>query len=105
MRRLLLLLAATATLAACRTSAERRPTLAPLRDEGEVFVYLEPAARDRARPDVTLASITAVSADGAEVPLALARPAGTGGGASGRVPWQQLLASGRLPPGSYSALL
>jgi YVTN family beta-propeller protein len=71
--------------------------LPPLEEEGEVYLYLEPFPQEAERLRFTIEAIFAVSSDGREFPL-------TGPlrelKASG-IQRQRLLASGRLPPGSY----
>jgi YVTN family beta-propeller protein len=71
--------------------------LPPLEEEGEVYLYLEPFPQEAERLRFTIEAIFAIGSDGREFPL-------TGPlrelKASG-IQRQRLLASGRLPPGSY----
>ena len=72
--------------------------LPPLEEEGEVYLYLEPFPQEAERLRFTIEAIFAISADGREFPLTvplheLRAP---------DVQRQKLLASGRLPPGSYT---
>ncbi len=66
--------------------------------DGGVYLYLQPLPPEASRLAFTVASVSAVSGDGTAYPLTL-NLAAVGGAASGR---QRLLASGRLPAGSYS---
>lgn len=91
------LLAATTACAALRTGA---PAVRPLEEEGEALVLLLPPSRDAERLTFTLAGVSLVRQDGTEAPLALARTdveVRANGG-------QQLLATGRIPPGDYDAV-
>jgi YVTN family beta-propeller protein len=94
------LLAAAAVAAGC-AGAQRAGRLPPLEDEGEVYLYLDPLARSAERLAVTIAAIQAVTADGRTVPLDVA----LNDLSAGTVRSQRLLASGRVPPGQYAALL
>jgi YVTN family beta-propeller protein len=71
--------------------------LPPLEEEGEVLLYTEPFPQESDRLSFSLEAIDAVSSDGREFPLAVVlpeiKPLDTRR--------QRLLASGRLPPGSY----
>ena len=72
--------------------------LPPLEEEGEVYLYLEPFPQEAERLRFTIDAVFAVSSDGREFPL-------TGPLHELRasdVQRQKLLASGRLPPGSYT---
>lgn len=93
---LLVLSAAGCSLLTPRGSTRR----APLDDEGEVFLYLEPWPDDAERLTFTLGSVAAQREDGAQVPLELALADVPGADPSR----QRLFARGRLPPGSYRAL-
>jgi DNA-binding beta-propeller fold protein YncE len=65
--------------------------------DGGVQLYLQPRAPQAASLTVTMASVTAVSSQGATYPLALNLPV-AGPAEAGR---QRLFASGRLPAGRY----
>lgn len=69
--------------------------------EGSVHLYLQPLPSEAARLSFTLLSVSAVTADGAEHPLTLKLTAIRQADASR----QRLLASGRLPAGSYGGFL
>ena len=73
---------------------------APLRDEGEVFVYLEPFPSDADRLGFHLGPLFAVKEDGTELPLTQSFTE-AGGGRPSR---SRLLAGGKLPPGQYKGL-
>lgn len=66
--------------------------------DGGVHLYLQPVSADAARLTFAIASVSAVAASGAEYPLDLRLPE-VGLAEAGR---QRLLASGRVPAGSYS---
>lgn len=68
--------------------------------DGGVHVYLQPLPPEAARLTFSIASVTAVAADGTEYPLKLNLKvvASTNAGR------QRLLASGRVPAGSFSRL-
>lgn len=87
-------------LAGCHARARAVPALMPLGPEAELHVYLQPLPSDAARLAFSITSIAAIRQDGSEVPLELALAEVSGGAASR----QRLLASGRLPPDSYSGL-
>ena len=87
-------------LSGCAT-ATRSARPGPLEGEGEVWVYLQPLPRQAERLAFSLESVAAARAEGGEVPLGLAA-AEHAGREPGR---QRLLATGRLPPGSYTGLL
>lgn len=97
MTRIVALAAVAALLSGCAANV-RAARRAPLADEGEVFLYLEPLADDAARIDLELKSVVALRVDGFPSPLELraARVSRSGDGGDHR-----LLASGRLPPGEY----
>jgi len=71
--------------------------LPPLEEEGEVYLYAEPFPQEAERLRFNIEAIFAVSADGREFPLTASfhelKPSD--------MRRQRLLASGRLPPGSY----
>lgn len=83
-----------AILALCLTPAVARAA------DGGVYVYLQPLSSEAARLTFTVASVTAISVDGTEHPLKVALQA-VSPASAGR---QRLLASGRLPAGSYGGL-
>ena len=66
--------------------------------DGGVYLYLQPLPPEAAGLTFTVASVSAVSGSGTEVPLQ-SNLGVVGGADSGR---QRLLASGRLPAGAYS---
>ena len=84
-------------LAACQAHGRAAASLRPLGDEAEVFVYLRPLPPEAERLSFELAGISAVAADGSEVPLELRVATLTRSQLAG----ERLLASGRLPPGRY----
>lgn len=73
---------------------------APLDQEGEVYVYLQPLPAEAARLDFSVAAVDARRPDGVLQPLLL--PAGGRDRPDPR--GQRLLAWGRLAPGSYAGL-
>lgn len=92
------ILVASAACAALRAAA---PAPRPLEGDGEVLVFFLPPAHDAERISFSLASLALARADGSEEPLELVRASVEGGPRAG----QQLLASGRLPPGLYEGIL
>lgn len=68
--------------------------------DGSVHLYLQPFVPDASRLTFALASVSAISGNGAEHPLDLRLPA-AGSAENSR---QRLLAVGRLPAGSYTGL-
>ncbi len=84
-------------LAACQAHGRAAASLRPLGDEAEVFVYLRPLPPEAERLSFELAGISAVAADGSEIPLELRVATLTRSQLAG----ERLLASGRLPPGRY----
>jgi YVTN family beta-propeller protein len=72
--------------------------LPPLEEEGEVYLYLEPLPQGAERLRFSIEAILAASADGKEFPLDIYLPEIK----SSDVRRQRLLASGRIPPGSYT---
>jgi len=72
-----------------------------LKDEGEIFLYLEPFTQEEKALSFTLREISAVRDDGVEVPLAV-RFTELKGSDLNR---QRLLASGVLPAGGYRGLV
>jgi YVTN family beta-propeller protein len=73
------------------------PALARAADGG-VYLYLQPRSPEASGLTFTIASVSAVSGSGTEYPLKL-NPGVVGEAEAGR---QRLLASGRLPAGTYS---
>jgi YVTN family beta-propeller protein len=73
----------------------------PLGQEGEVIIYLQPLPQESSRLRFIISGISALRDDGLEIPLSLYQRDITGADFTGR---QKLLASGILPPGSYSGL-
>ncbi len=84
------------------SDCEMKPlqTKPPLDGQGEVFLYLEPFPQEAGRLRFTLGGINAVAADGTETPLALS----VGEFRLEDLQRQRLVASGRLPQGSYTGL-
>ena len=83
-------------LGACQATLSRlRP---PLEEEGEVYLYIQPYPQEAERLRFSIEGMSAVSSDGREFPLEISlreiRP--------GDLRRQRLLASGRIPPGSYT---
>lgn len=72
----------------------------PLEEEGEVYAYLQPLPQEAERLAFRLEGISAVRNDGREYPLSLRMTEFDGRDRSR----QKLLASGRLPPGTYVGL-
>ena len=73
----------------------------PLGQEGEALIYLQPLPQESSRVRFIISGISALGDDGLEIPLALYQNDIKGADDTGR---QKLLASGTLPPGSYSGL-
>ena len=69
--------------------------------DGSLHLYLQPFPPAAARLTFTLTSVSAVSATGAEIPLTL----GLKSAAPAELRRQRLLASGRLPSGSYAGFV
>jgi YVTN family beta-propeller protein len=71
--------------------------LPPLQEEGEIYLYAEPFPQEAERLRFNIGGIFAVGADGREFPLTVSlhelKPSD--------MRRQRLLASGRVPPGSY----
>lgn len=88
-------------LAGCGTASVPQQPRTRLDDEGVVYLYLQPLAREAERLRVSIDGISALRGDGAEVPLAVSlrelRREDTGR--------QRLLAAGPLPAGEYSGLV
>ena len=70
----------------------------PLEEEGEVYLYLEPFPQGAERLRFNVEAIFAVSNDGREFPLTVPLHELR----ASDIQRQRLLASGRLPPGSYT---
>jgi len=73
----------------------------PLRQEGEVVLYLQPLPQEADRLHFEISAISAVRDDGSSVPLSLLLSDLKGADLTGL---QKLLASGILPPGRYSGV-
>jgi YVTN family beta-propeller protein len=90
-------LAVLIMLAACEMKpSQLKP---PLKEQGEVFLYIEPFPQEAERLKFFLEGISALKGDGPEVPLSLSF-----GEFSPNLKRQRLLASGVVPQGSYSGL-
>jgi YVTN family beta-propeller protein len=72
----------------------------PLGEEGEIYLYLQPYPQEAERLRFSIEGISAVSADGREFPLEISLREIRAKDARR----QRLLASGRVPPGSYIGL-
>jgi len=88
-------------LIACTPRARTLPALPPLTDEGELFVYLDAVPDDSARLALSFGAVAASRSDGVDEPLELQLVELTAKDA----PRQRLFAMGRVPPGTYGALL
>jgi YVTN family beta-propeller protein len=98
MRRVCVLLITIVFLSGCHaTSARLKP---PLEEEGEVFLYVQPLPAETERLRFVISEIVALRNDGGEFPLQLAIPEYS----VSAVSRQRLVASGVLPPGSYTGL-
>jgi len=98
MRRLCFLLITVVFLSGCyATSARLKP---PLEEEGEVFLYVQPLPGEAERLRFIISEIVARRDDGREFPLTLALSEFS----VSAVNRQRLVASGRVPPGSYRGL-
>lgn len=84
---------------ACATTRAAMPRVAPLRGEAEVRVYALPLPADAERLSFTVEGV-ALLADGGEAPLRV----DAADHAGAHRPDQRLLASGRVPPGTYHGL-
>jgi YVTN family beta-propeller protein len=73
----------------------------PLDNEGEVLVYLQPLPQEAAKLRFVVDEIFAVRDDGRKIPILLSFKELNGPELLGR---QRLLATGILPPGSYTGL-
>lgn len=74
----------------------------PLGDVGEVFVYLQPFPQEAGKISFNIGEIAAIRADGSQIPLSLYFSELKGAQLAGK---QKLLATGVLPPASYSGLV
>ena len=72
----------------------------PLEEEGEIYLYLQPYPQEAERLRFSIEGISAVSADGREYPFEISLREIK----ASSVRRQRLLASGRVPPGSYVGL-
>ncbi len=99
MRRTLLL--PLLALAACQAAGGGARVLAPLGQEGEVYLYLAPLAADASGLALSVEAVAVAGADGTAVPLEVTLPELSGED----VPRQRLLAWGRVRPGIYGTLL
>ncbi len=85
-------------LCSCQAAISRlRP---PLEEEGEIYVYLQPYPQEAERLRFSIERISAVSLDGREYPFEIFLHEIK----ASDVRRQRLLASGRVPPGSYVGL-
>ncbi|MEO0249976.1 MAG: hypothetical protein ABIN58_10710, partial [candidate division WOR-3 bacterium] len=71
---------------------------APLEEEGEVLLYVQPFTQDAARLRFNIESITVRKGDGSEFPVAVRLPALRGR----EMTRQRLLGTAVVPPGAYS---
>ena len=74
---------------------------AVLHEEGEIIVYLQPLPQEAGRFRFIIDRISAIRGDGSEIPLSLSFSELKG---AEHVRRQKLLATGTLPPGSYTGL-
>jgi YVTN family beta-propeller protein len=99
-KRLCATLSALCAFALLSCQASLSKFLAPLEEEGEIYLYAEPFPQEAERLRFNVETIFAVSADGREFPLRVSlhelKPSD--------MRRQRLLASGRVPPGSYVGL-
>ncbi len=97
-KKLIFILLTLSLLLACQAAMSRlRP---PLEEEGEIYLYLQPYPQEAERLRFSFEGISAVSADGREFPLEISVHEIK----ASEVRRQRLLASGRVPPGSYIGL-
>jgi len=92
------LLSALCVLVLLSCQATLTKFLPPLEEEGEVYLYLEPFPQGAERLRFTIEGIFAVSNDGREFPLTVPFRELK----ASDIQRQRLLASGRVPPGSYT---
>jgi YVTN family beta-propeller protein len=98
-KRLIFILLTLSLLWSCQATISRlRP---PLEEEGEIYLYLQPYPQEAERLRFSMEGISAVSADGREFPVEISLREIK----ANDVRRQRLLASGRVPPGSYVGLL
>lgn len=95
-RILILVFLCSVTLFSCQATLSK--FLPPLEEEGEVYLYLEPFPPEASRLRFTIEAVFAIHSDGREFPLAGPIHEIKASG----IHRQRLLASGRLPPGSYT---
>lgn len=93
--RLLYALCVLFILAGCQAAISRLKP--PLEEEGEIYLYIQPYPQEAERLRLTLDGVSAVSGDGREFPLEMSLREIK----ASDVRRQRLLASGRVPPGSY----
>jgi hypothetical protein len=72
-----------------------------LTEEGEAVIYLQPLPQEAEKLRFSIEAISAVRTDGSHVPLPLSLNEVKGSDRLGR---QSILATGTLPPGSYTGL-
>jgi YVTN family beta-propeller protein len=98
MKRIVLSLLLVFAVGCAQPELHTKPSLV---DEGEVYLYLQPVPEAYQQLRFTIGSLSAYRQDGAEVPLNLTVAELDGATLIGK---QRLLASGLLPPGTYSGL-
>ncbi len=98
-RRVLALLLVVFLLCGCQ--ARYLPVMAPLDDQGELYIYADPLPQEANRLRFVLQGLTALRDDGSEYPLSLRFSEFS----NTAVVRQTLLASGQLPPGNYLGLV
>jgi hypothetical protein len=90
-----------AILTGCQTAGKGTIVLAPLREDGEVFLYLERfTGSESDRLEFTIDGVALVRPDGSEAPLQLALTQVS----REALRWQRLLAWGRVAPGTFAAV-
>jgi YVTN family beta-propeller protein len=72
-----------------------------LTDQGEIILYLQPMPQEAHKLRIIIGRIAAIREDGIEIPLTLSFYELRGTDLAGR---QKLLATGTLPPGSYTGI-
>jgi YVTN family beta-propeller protein len=95
-KKLIFILLTLSLLLACQAAISRLKP--PLEEEAEVYLYLQPYPQEAERLRFTLDGVFAVSGEGREYPLEILSHEIK----SSDVRRQRLLASGRIPPGSYT---
>ncbi len=98
MKPLFIFVAALIMLTGCQAGNYVLKAVAPLEEEGEVYLYTSPFPQEASRLKFKLSGVSAVREDNAEFPLALSIPEVDGAGMTN----QRRFASGRLPPGVYT---